>query len=147
MPIPVVNAVAAVPKPAPNAGTGLFATTTIGSGMNVCSLPTSLVAVLDTSRLADTCSNCFGTKSCLAQEITTKREVQLKTCSGCHVVKYCDKVSSICGYLLVQARSSMQDASLAICSTCSVSITQFTSIRTSLVWACTAPAEFNIFAS
>jgi SET and MYND domain-containing protein len=93
MSIPVANTVAAVPKPTPNAGTGLFAATTIYSGMNVCSFPTSLVAVLDTARLADTCSNCLGAKSYEAREIATKNEVHLKTCSGCHVVKYCDKVS------------------------------------------------------
>ncbi len=93
MSIPVVNPAAAVPKPAPNAGTGLFATTVIKRGMNVCYLPTSLVAVLDTPRLADTCSSCFGAKSYQTQEIAMKDGAHLKTCSGCHVVKYCDEVS------------------------------------------------------
>jgi SET and MYND domain-containing protein len=93
MSIPAANTAAAVPKPTPNAGTGLFAATNIYSGMNVCSFPNSWVAVLDTARLADTCSNCLGAKSYQAQELAAKNNAPLKTCSGCHVVRYCDKVS------------------------------------------------------
>ncbi|KAJ5890171.1 hypothetical protein N7504_010981 [Penicillium tannophilum] len=75
-----------VPGPAPNGmGNGLFATEDIKVGGDVVHAQTPFVAVLDSSRLDDTCSGCFG-----------KRQMQegnadLKACTGCRVVRYCDR--------------------------------------------------------
>lgn len=76
-----------VPGPAPNGmGNGLFATGDITVGGDVVHAKTPFVAVLDSPRLEDTCSGCFG-----------KRQMEgnsdLKACTGCRVVKYCDRVS------------------------------------------------------
>ena len=93
-------------------GTGLFASTDIQVGEDVVISKSPFVAVLDTSRLGDTCSGCFGRKQ--LQRSVQQGQVQgqeqgqeqggigikdnafgggeLRGCSGCHVVKYCDKV-------------------------------------------------------
>lgn len=77
-----------VSGPAPNGmGNGLLATEDIKVGGDVVHAQTPFVAVLDSSRLDDTCSGCFG-----------KRQMQegnadLKACTGCLVVRYCDRVS------------------------------------------------------
>ncbi|PWY74583.1 SET and MYND domain protein [Aspergillus sclerotioniger CBS 115572] len=73
-------------RPAPGGlGRGLFASTDIAVGENVLDIPIPFVAVLDTQRLEDTCSGCFGQRQLENEEIT------LKACTGCQVVKYCDK--------------------------------------------------------
>lgn len=82
----------AVPRHCPNAGTGLFATTTIPTAHDVCNLPASFATVLDTARLADTCSNCFGTRSITARLPDSEAGQRLKMCTGCRTAKYCDKV-------------------------------------------------------
>ncbi|KAJ5242916.1 uncharacterized protein N7469_001243 [Penicillium citrinum] len=65
-------------------GNGLFATSDIRVGEDVLHAKVPFVAVLDTARLDDTCSGCFG-----------KRQMdigaELKACTGCRVVKYCDR--------------------------------------------------------
>ncbi|KAK2868076.1 hypothetical protein FQN49_003181 [Arthroderma sp. PD_2] len=82
---------AAVPKPAPGgAGMGLFATSTICVGRQVCNLPATFSTVLNTERLADTCSNCFST-SPFSANVMADAQLDLKFCSGCRVVKYCHK--------------------------------------------------------
>lgn len=76
-----------VPQPAPNGmGNGLFATTDINPGEDVLHIKTPFVAVLDSPRLEDTCAGCFGKR-----QAETGNE--LKACTGCRVVKYCDRVS------------------------------------------------------
>ncbi|CAI7611766.1 unnamed protein product [Penicillium discolor] len=74
-----------VPQPAPNGmGNGLFATTDINPGEDVLHIKTPFVAVLDSPRLEDTCAGCFGKR-----QMETGNE--LKACTGCRVVKYCDR--------------------------------------------------------
>lgn len=76
-----------VPGPAPNGmGNGLFATTDIKVGEDVVHANVPFVAVLDKPRLDDTCSACFGKRQMEAG-------TELKACTGCRVVKYCDRVS------------------------------------------------------
>lgn len=68
-------------------GNGLFATSDIKVGEDVMHAKVPFVAVLDTSRLEDTCSGCFGKRQ-------MENSAELKACTGCRVVKYCDRVSS-----------------------------------------------------
>jgi SET and MYND domain-containing protein len=76
-----------VPRQAPNGmGNGLFATSDIKPGEDVLHIKTPFVAVLDSPRLEDTCAGCFGKR-----QMETGNE--LKACTGCRVVKYCDRVS------------------------------------------------------
>lgn len=82
--------------PAPGAGTGLFASLKLDCGTDIFTSPLSFVAVLDTPRLEDTCSNCFGKKVYNRQVSPHKDDnPQLKACLGCKVVKYCDKVVAL----------------------------------------------------
>lgn len=75
--------------PAPNGmGTGLFATAEIGTGEDVLNIQLPFSAVLDTPRLEDTCSGCFGKRQLEGEEVGT----QLRACTGCGVARYCDKV-------------------------------------------------------
>lgn len=75
------------PRPALNGmGNGLFATADIQVGADVVHAKVPFVAVLDTPRLGDTCSGCFGKKQ-------METGADLKACTGCRVVKYCDRVS------------------------------------------------------
>ena len=72
--------------PAPNGmGTGLFASSDIRTGEDVVKVSSPFVAVLDTPRLEDTCSGCFGKRQVFSDVM------DLKACTGCQVVKYCDK--------------------------------------------------------
>ncbi|PGH37008.1 hypothetical protein GX50_00244 [[Emmonsia] crescens] len=73
-------------KQTPDKGLGLFATSQIRPGDNVFAIAANFATVLDTARLNDTCSNCFTT---IGDEV--KPELTLKACTGCHVVKYCDR--------------------------------------------------------
>ncbi|KAJ5711421.1 hypothetical protein N7488_005577 [Penicillium malachiteum] len=74
-----------VPGPAPNGmGNGLFATEDIKVGEDVVHAKTPFVAILDSARLEDTCSGCFGKRQMAGNS-------DLKACTGCRVVKYCDR--------------------------------------------------------
>jgi SET and MYND domain-containing protein len=75
-------------------GNGLFATANMEPGDTVLHIEAPFVAVLDSPRLEDTCGGCFGKR-----QVETGSE--LKACTGCRVVKYCDRVSRIIlqGYL------------------------------------------------
>lgn len=73
-------------------GNGLFATADIKVGEDVVHAKVPFVAVLDTPRLVDTCSGCFGKKQ-------MEGGTELKACTGCRTVRYCDRVS--CNNLLV----------------------------------------------
>ncbi|GAB1211892.1 hypothetical protein ATERTT37_001016 [Aspergillus terreus] len=75
----------AKPGPAPDGlGTGLFATENIKPGENILHIQNPFVAVLETQRLTDTCSGCFGKRQ-------LESGTELRACTGCQVVKYCDK--------------------------------------------------------
>ncbi|RJE20264.1 hypothetical protein PHISCL_07397 [Aspergillus sclerotialis] len=79
----------AVPGPAPDGmGTGLFASTDIQLGDDVLYIKTPFVAVLDTPRLEDTCAGCFGKRMSPEGALA---DIELKACTGCRVVRYCDK--------------------------------------------------------
>ncbi|KAL4888946.1 hypothetical protein BDV59DRAFT_187581 [Aspergillus ambiguus] len=65
-------------------GNGLFATQRINTGEDVLHIPSPFVAVLETQRLTDTCSGCFGKRQ-------LENETETKACTGCQVVRYCDK--------------------------------------------------------
>ncbi|OJJ31158.1 hypothetical protein ASPWEDRAFT_176257 [Aspergillus wentii DTO 134E9] len=83
-PLPSVHT-KTTPGPAPNGlGTGIFASADIGSGQDVLNVQSPFVAVLDTPRLEDTCSGCFGKRH-------LEVPVDLKACTGCQVTKYCDR--------------------------------------------------------
>ncbi|PKY02844.1 hypothetical protein P168DRAFT_272398 [Aspergillus campestris IBT 28561] len=76
------------PGPAPNGlGQGLFATKAIPAGGDVLNIKTPFVAVLDTERLEDTCSGCFGRRYLGGDS----DDVTLRACTGCRVVRYCDR--------------------------------------------------------
>lgn len=75
-----------VSRPAPNEmGNGLFASTAIKTGEDVLHVQTPFVVVLDSPRLQDTCSGCFGKRQ-------LDSGTELKACTGCRAVKYCDRV-------------------------------------------------------
>ncbi|KAL4927640.1 S-adenosylmethionine-dependent methyltransferase [Aspergillus undulatus] len=79
----------ATPGPAPSgSGRGLFATADIRNCENILHIQSPFVAVLDTARLDDTCSGCFGKRQLASGP---DYEIALKACTGCQVVKYCDK--------------------------------------------------------
>ncbi|KAJ5739302.1 Zinc finger MYND-type [Penicillium manginii] len=73
------------PRSSGGMGNGLFATSDIKVGEDVLHAKVPFVAVLDTSRLEDTCSGCFGKRQ-------MENSAELKACTGCRVVKYCDRV-------------------------------------------------------
>ena len=80
-----------ISSPVPNGmGTGLFASLDIRTGEDILKISSPFVAVLDTPRLTDTCSGCFGKRQAIADQ-----SVDLKACTGCQVVKYCDKVGTV----------------------------------------------------
>ncbi|KAI9036710.1 S-adenosylmethionine-dependent methyltransferase [Aspergillus affinis] len=66
-------------------GKGLFASTSLKTGEDVLSIQNPFVAVLETPRLDDTCSGCFGKRQ------LENVDAALKACTGCQVVKYCDR--------------------------------------------------------
>ncbi|RAH47039.1 S-adenosylmethionine-dependent methyltransferase [Aspergillus brunneoviolaceus CBS 621.78] len=66
-------------------GRGLFAATDIGPGQDVLHISTPFVAVLDTHQLGDICSGCLGRRQ------LENDDRRLKGCTGCQVVKYCDR--------------------------------------------------------
>lgn len=74
------------PRASDGMGNGLFATSDIKVGEDVLHGTVPFVAVLDTLRLEDTCSGCFGKRQ-------METDAELKACTGCRVVKYCDRVS------------------------------------------------------
>ncbi|EFR02054.1 SET and MYND domain-containing protein 2 [Nannizzia gypsea CBS 118893] len=80
----------AVPRPAGDAGTGLFATSTIKMGKNVFSIPVTFSTVLSTERLGDACSGCFSNLP-FGANVMASVDMKLRACSGCKVVKYCSK--------------------------------------------------------
>lgn len=85
-PIPSVYT-KATPGPSPGSGTGLFASKDIQPGETVVMIQKPFVAVLDTAQLETKCSGCLGA------HVNRQEEVELKACTGCRVVKYCNKVS------------------------------------------------------
>ena len=94
-----------ISSPAPNGmGTGLFASLDIRTGEDILKISSPFVAVLDTPRLTDTCSGCFGKRQAIADQ-----SVDLKACTGCQVVKYCDKVGALLPLIIPFTKSAGVD--------------------------------------
>ncbi|KZF23795.1 SET domain-containing protein [Xylona heveae TC161] len=76
-----------------DAGIGLFAAEPISPGQEVLSIRRPLIEVVETSRLKDTCSNCFAwvPKSPINSRGSRLEGVKLKQCTGCRTVAYCGK--------------------------------------------------------
>ncbi|KAL4880804.1 hypothetical protein BJY04DRAFT_218957 [Aspergillus karnatakaensis] len=90
------------PGPAPNGqGRGLFASSDLRLGDNILHIQDPFVAVLDSNRLEDTCSGCFGQRQLAAP---SGREIVLKACTGCKIVKYCDKTCQAKDWRLAHSR-------------------------------------------
>lgn len=79
----------AFPRKNPTHGLGLVTGESIKVGEDVALIRKPLVAVLDSVRLGDTCTNCFGKRTANA---LSDEKVKLKRCTGCDKVRYCDKV-------------------------------------------------------
>lgn len=78
-------------------GWGLYANSDIAARDPIISLQRPLVISLDISRLKDTCYLCMGYHSELSRHpeaADRAEESKLQICSGCHVVRYCSKVST-----------------------------------------------------
>ena len=81
------------------AGNGLFATRQIELNNTILSVAQPLMVALDTPRLKDTCYHCFlfiEKSGSIKRNDNTKTKT-LKACTGCTVVRYCDKVSKETG--------------------------------------------------
>lgn len=87
-------------------GRGLFALSDINTGEDVVRISSPFVAVLNTPQLDDTCSGCLGKRHAFRD-----KPVDLKACTGCQVVKYCDKVGRavLCRYLKKKANKILFD--------------------------------------
>ncbi|KAL4783982.1 hypothetical protein BJX76DRAFT_357430 [Aspergillus varians] len=92
----------ATPGPAPNGqGRGLFASTDLRTGDDILHIKSPFVAVLETQRLDDTCSGCFGKR---LLESDPESKIVLRACAGCQVIKYCDKTCQAKDWKLAHAR-------------------------------------------
>ncbi|OAX84031.1 hypothetical protein ACJ72_01607 [Emergomyces africanus] len=70
-------------------GLGLFATSQVRPGDNIFAITANFATVLHADRINDTCSNCFA---CTDDDSRPDFKLILKACTGCHVVKYCDRM-------------------------------------------------------
>lgn len=73
-------------------GYGLFATRDFDLGNEVLSIKTPFAAVLATEKLDDTCAGCFKSASDEGRSAENPQIVTVRACTGCKVVKYCDRV-------------------------------------------------------
>ncbi|KAL5343926.1 hypothetical protein BJX70DRAFT_3510 [Aspergillus crustosus] len=90
------------PGPAPNGqGRGLFATTDLRVGDTLLHVQEPFVAVLDSKRLEDTCSACFSQRQLAA---SPDNGITLKACTGCKVIRYCDKTCQAKDWKLAHSR-------------------------------------------
>jgi hypothetical protein len=83
-----------VSKSTPAAGTSLFAARQIKLNEAILSVNQPLMLALDTPRLNDTCYCCllFLERSGWIKRNDKTETKTLKACTGCKVVRYCDKV-------------------------------------------------------
>jgi hypothetical protein len=89
-----VERVKVVPKSTSEAGTGLFAARQIKLNEAILSVDQPLMLALDTPRLNDTCYCCllFLERSGSIKRNDKAETKTLKACTGCKIVRYCDKV-------------------------------------------------------
>jgi len=82
---------------AESAGVGLLATSAVRTGELIFSISKPLVTVPDMAHLAEVCSNCLrwvhGAEPGAEEGQIQHKPFELKSCAGCGIVKYCDKVS------------------------------------------------------
>ncbi|KAI9884148.1 MAG: hypothetical protein M1823_004064 [Watsoniomyces obsoletus] len=72
---------------------GLYATADIPAGEEVLTIQEPLLLVVDSEHLDETCNACLAWTTSTRRGFTAASddEVTLKTCLGCHTVRYCDK--------------------------------------------------------
>ena len=99
-PLPGVQTKANSAAAADGMGRGLFAFSDISTGEDVVRISSPFVAVLNTPQLDEICSGCLGKRHAFKD-----KPVDLKACTGCQVVKYCDKVGWSCCALLLSSES------------------------------------------
>lgn len=80
-------------KPSPVGGNGLFAFKDVEQGESLVMTARPLVVALDSTRLKDTCANCFEwtTEHFQPHNIDEYKLPGLKTCVGCKTMRYCSK--------------------------------------------------------
>src|SRR5258705_346531 len=72
-------------------GNGVFAKQDTPARAQVMLVARPLIATLETLQLHETCYTCLRNTGDLAGSPNSERKSNLKTCSGCKVVKFCDK--------------------------------------------------------
>lgn len=78
-------------------GWGLYASKDIAAGQKIISILRPLVISLDIPRLKDTCYSCLNYTNEVHHAIRSlawHEDRKLQICTGCHVVRYCSKVST-----------------------------------------------------
>ena len=79
-------------RSSPLGGRGLFATKSHSPGDVLLSLDRPLIAVLDKTRIEDTCSWCFSwTELPVLSGAGVNQASKVNWCTGCKKVKYCSK--------------------------------------------------------
>ena len=88
-------------------GKGVFAAKQISLNTPILSVTRPLIVALDTQRLKDTCYHChdWRERSFREGKNSTRDEVPLKACTGCKVVRYCNKVSPILERILFRSKT------------------------------------------
>ena len=82
-------------KPSSTSGRGLFAKKDVPAGEQIFSLARPLIAVLDSVRCNDCCSNCFAWTSSPVASYETWGDAyrsEMKACSQCKILKFCGRV-------------------------------------------------------
>lgn len=72
-------------------GYGLFASRDFDLGQVVLCIKTPFAAVLATEKLEDTCAGCFRSASDEGRSAEGS-QINVRACTGCKIVKYCDRV-------------------------------------------------------
>jgi len=80
----------------PHRGNGLFARSDLPAKSQILFIARPLMVAIETSKLQTTCYQCYRSNEGIIGSAATIGQVpiHLKTCSGCHTVKFCDKVSN-----------------------------------------------------
>lgn len=89
-------------KTSSTSGRGLFAKIDNRAGKQIFSIERPLIAVLDSARCGDCCSNCFSSTSPPVASYETWGDTyrhEMKACSQCKILKFCDRVR--CDFLLL----------------------------------------------
>jgi hypothetical protein len=79
-------------KPSPGRGNGLFAADDLRVKSQVIFVARPLLMVLDTAQLKSHCDYCFNSPSDNSILPDAGRIDMLKRCTGCSVLRFCDRV-------------------------------------------------------